>query len=324
VIRLIGLVGIALEYFLLIFLPTALVLSYLYLASLRGYLEGSQRGFKLAVLLGVILAWLAAIPGPLIFLGAFVTSLFLFSLVWWPNFHHFRELKGLVRDFMKFLKDPKSRFFEGCKSFSGCVLRFSVAWPAPATIASTLQGILAPTVLFATGYAINVNTNLPDFVKDKPYAKKLENFTRVIMTLIAWGYAIMNILKNILLPHWILMQEYILSGETSKLPLTARLMALLFGKTAAYVYGILIVALVAYTAYRIFRILSRAVGGPYTFTALAPIIGYALAANKLGEPMTSIGYALGMTIALKGIDLSATGRFLLKLEGINYKANIFI
>ncbi|UXD22877.1 hypothetical protein IPA_09155 [Ignicoccus pacificus DSM 13166] len=313
-VLLIGLVGIALEYFLVIFLPTALILSYLYLASLRAYLEGGSRGFKLAVLLGVILSWLAAMPGPLVFIGAYLTSLFLFSLVWWPNFEHSKTWRGKLEEFLDFIKRPKERFFEGCRTFSGCVLRFTASWPAPATIASTLQGFLAPLVLFATGYAINTNVEIPEFIKEKPYSEKIASAMRIIMTLIAWAYAVMNILKNLLLPHWVLVQEYIIAGETSKLPLTARLLAILFGKTAAYVYGALVVILAVYTAYRIYQLLSRVVGGPHTFTALAPVIGYALAANKLGEPMTSIGYALGMTIALKGIDLSGTGRFLLKLE----------
>ncbi len=316
-LTMLGLMGILLEYSLVIFLPIAILLSYLYLASLKGVLKGSQRATKLALLLGVMLLWLAAVPGPLVFIGAYLSAAFLFTLVWWPNFTHPPSIKEKVKAFLEVLKNPKSRFLEGCSTFSGCFLRFTASWPASATIASSLQGFLSPLVLFATGYLINMNMSVPSVIKlDKSLEEFLVKIMRIIMTLVAWALAIMNLLHNLLLPQWMLVQEYILAGETSKLPLSARLMALLFGKTAAYIYGILVVTLAVYTAFRIYQLLSKAMGGPHSFTALAPFIGYALAANKLGEPMTSFGYAIGMTVALKGIDLKRAGALALKLEGV--------
>ena len=307
-----GLIGIIIEYSFLLFFPIALVMSYLYLASLRAVLLGSNRAFKLAVLLGVMLIWLAAIPGPLVFLGAYLTAAFLTFLAWWPKFRKNEGIKEKLKAMYASLRALRRFFREGCGSLVGCLLRFTIAWPAAATLASTLQGFLSPLVMFIIGYIININIKIPDvFKNDEKLKNALTKVARIIMTFVAWGFAAMNILHNLLLPQWLLVQEYILSGEVSKLPLSARLMALIFGRTAAYVYGVMVVALAIYTALRIYQLISESIESPYVIVALSPFIGYAIAANKLGEPLTSLGYALGMTFALK---FSGLGRLITPLQ----------
>jgi len=312
-----GVVGILIEYFLVIFLPIALLLSYLYIASLRATLLGSSRAFKLSVLLGVMLVWLAAIPGPLVFLGAYLTSSFLVFLAWWPKFRKREKLLNTLKSTISYLKAIRVYFNEGCTSLLGCLLRFTAAWPAVATLASTLQGFLAPIVMFIIGYIININIKVPavGILDGNPeLANKLIKLLRVIMALVAWGFAIMNILHNLLTPQWLLIQEYIITGKVSKLPLSARLLAMLFGKTAAYIYGVMVVALALYTALRIYQLIAESIESPYVIVALSPLVGYAIAANKLGEPLTSIGYAVGMSVALRFPSLARLGDFFAKTE----------
>jgi hypothetical protein len=167
-----------------------------------------------------------------------------------------------------------------------------MVWPALAALASTLHPFVSPLVMFALGLILKPKStlNVPE---------KLQIINKIIVVIIvlaAWGFAIMNTLKNLLLPHWLLVQNYALSGEVSKLPLTARLMAKLFGKEAAYLYLALIVLLALYTVIRLNQVLPMS-EFKYAMVIISPFVGYAVSSNKLGEPLTSIAYAIGITMS---------------------------
>ncbi len=293
-----GLVGIAIEYTLALFLPVAAVLSYLYLASLRALLLNSRRAKNAATLLGMVLLWLSAIAGPITFLGALLVSVALFSLVWWPRLGKGRPS---IREALKALKpsELRERFKAGCATFSGCLIRYLLSWPAGAVFAVTLQGFLSPLVMFVLGYETNSSFEAPKFLKDEKLAGLVRRALRVIMTLVAWGFAVLNVISNVLMPRWLIIQERIVAGEVKGLPLTARLLSTFIGREASYVYGALVLVLALYTAYRAYQYVSRRLKDVYLMTVLSPFIAFAVSANKLGEPLTSVSYAIGMTLALK-------------------------
>ena len=278
-------IGIAIETSFLIFLPLVAFLSYLYLVGLRAIVEGLGKGPKLVVLTGVALVWLASVPGPVAFLGAFIITIALVVLAFFDNLKD--GLKRIARVFVpsKF----KKLLVEGCASQEGCAARYLAAWPALAALAASTEVISGPLTMFVLG-AISKPPEL------KGRLAAFNKLVALIMVLIAWGYAILNIIKNLVLPHWLLMQEYAISGEVSKLPLTARILAHFLGKEASYVYMALLITLAVYTASRVHSALKLEVRRD-VIAAIAPFVSYAVSMNKLGEPLTSVAYALGITLA---------------------------
>ncbi len=277
--------SVLIEFGFLLFIPLVLLLSYLYLAGLRGMLEGLEKGPKLALLTGVALLWLSAAPGPLAALGAFLGSLALAFVSFFDD-----VIQG-IKSFFKNLgfRKVKEKLLKGCSDDVGCLFRYLFAWPALAAVAASTEAVAGPLTMFVMGY----------LVKPPKLEGKLSAFNKlvsIIMLLIAWSYAVINTLKNLVLPHWLLVQEYAISGEVSKLPLTARILAKLFGKEAAYLYVAALLALAVYTVLRVHEAL-RSEKRREVMTTVSPFVAYAVSMNKLGEPLTSIAYALGMTLA---------------------------
>ena len=278
-------IGISIEAAFALFLPLVLALSYLYFAGLRGWLEGLQKGVRLSVLTGVALLWISLIPGPLTFLGALIASFVLVGITF------FKDVKSAVKAFGKILVPTKfvKLLKEGCNSDAGCLARYAAAWPALAALASTTEVVTAPLAMFIIGALTK-----PPSVKGR--LSFLNKIISLVMILVAWAYAIINTLKNLLLPRWLLVQEYALTGEVSKLPLTARLLAKLLGKEAAYLYVAILISLAAYTVVRLHSAL-EAERRREVMASVSPFVAYAVSMNKLGEPLTSIAYALGMVLA---------------------------
>jgi len=279
------LIGVLVESSFLVFLPLVVFLGYLYLAGLRGWVEGLKKGPKLATLTGVALLWLSVTPGPIAFLGALVITLALVVLTFFE-----KVLDGVKALFRAVLPSNFKKYvMEGCKSYEGCAARYVAAWPALAALAASTEVITGPITMFVLGAITK-----PPELSGKGAA--LNKFVALVMILVAWSYAVLNTLKNLLLPNWLLMQEYALSGEVSKLPLTAKILAMILGKEAAYVYTALLIALAVYTASRVHTALKLELRREVV-ASIAPFVAYAVSMNKLGEPLTSVAYALGLTFA---------------------------
>jgi len=279
------LIGILVESSFLVFLPLVALLGYLYLAGLRGWVEGLKKGPKLATLTGVALLWLSVVPGPIAFIGALTITLALVALTFFERV--WEGIKSLLKVIVP--SNFKKYVMEGCKSYEGCAARYVAAWPALAALAASSEVITGPITMFVLG-AITKPPELNGKVA------VLNRFIAFVMILIAWSYAVLNTLKNLILPNWLLVQEYALSGEVSKLPLTARILAMILGKEAAYAYTALLIALAVYTASRIHSALKLEFRREVV-ASIAPFVAYAVSMNKLGEPLTSIAYALGLTLA---------------------------
>jgi len=279
------LIGILIESTFLLFFPFVVVLSYLYLAGLKATVEGLKKGPRLAVLTGITLLWLATVPGPIAFAGALAITIAFVVLAFFENI-----VKGIIA-LLKLL-NPK-RFWEGllegCGSEEGCAARYLAAWPALAAAAATTQLITGPLTMFVLGMI-----SRPPKLSGR--LSHLSGLVGLAVVLIAWAFAVINVLKNLVLPQWLLTQEYAISGEVSKLPLTARLLASVLGREAAYAYVALLIALAVYTASRVHSALKPETRREVV-AAIAPFVAYSVSMNKLGEPLTSVAYALGLTVA---------------------------
>ncbi|WP_148202296.1 hypothetical protein [Ignicoccus hospitalis] len=290
--------GIIIETSFLMFIPLVLFFDYLYFAGLRAWLEGLSKGARLAVLSGVALFWIAFVPGPLTFVGAFVVSMALGVLAFFQN------VKEGIKTLLVVLSPTKARalLVEGCGSERGCFVRYLFAWPALAALAATAEALMGPLTM----YIIGLMTKPPSL---KGKLAVLNKLISIVIIIVAWAFAFINILKNLILPHWLLLQEYAVSGEVSKLPLTARLLAKVLGKEAAYVYVTMLVILAAYTAIRVHTALDPR-RRREIMAAISPFVAYAVSMNKLGEPLTSVAYAAGVTSAYfmrsRNIDVPAT------------------
>ncbi len=276
-------IGLLIELLTTSMLPISLIISYIYIASLRGFIEKGKNK-NLSLFLGVVLLWIAAIMGPISFVAAFLVSMVFVLLSWVSDIKYLIFINKIV----KRLKKAREEFRKGCTTTLGCILRFIVLWPALASIAVSTYVIMAPITMFIVGYLLKPRSSF------KGKLEPLNNLIAIGVVLVAWFYAVTNTIKNILIPRWLLIQNYALSGEVNKLPITARILAKYLGKEAAYIYVALLVALALYTVIRLHQTLPKS-KIKYSTALIAPFLGYAIASNKLGEPITSIAYALGIT-----------------------------
>ncbi len=273
------------ELLFMITFPFSLLLSYLYLASLKLILEGYRASYRLLFFTLSILLLIAMLPGPLSFLGALLVSLTIVIITW-------RGRGGFTIDLRKAWR-------EGCVSTWGCIVRYLVAWPALAAVSTSIYPFLAPIIAMAAAHVSLIN---------KP------SWFKKIYVLAAWAMAFMNTIKNILEPQWYEIQMEIIKGKEVKGLFSLEILTRLFGSIGVYLYAILILALTAYTAVQIYKMLRRNVTGAYAITLSAPIIGYAVATNKLGEPLTSFAYAFGATLIAIGINLTRASFIVKKIE----------
>ena len=265
--------------------PVSIIFSYLYLASLRLILEGERFSLRITVFSLTILLLIALLPGPLSFLGALLVSLIIVFVTW--------RGKG------QFTWNFKEAWREGCVTTLGCILRYLTAWPALAAVSTSIYPLLAPLIAMASAHVSLLN---------KP------SWFRKLYVLIAWLMAFMNLVKNLLEPRWYEIQMEIVKGKEVKGMLALELLTKFFGKVGVYLYASLILLITAYTAIQIYMMLRRNITGAYAITLAAPIIGYAVATNKLGEPLTSFAYAFGATLIAFGLDLTKTSFIVRKLE----------
>ncbi len=279
-------IGLIVELLTASMLPVALVLSYIYVAAMKGLIEKGKNK-NLTLFLGVILLWIAAVMGPITFVGAFLVSIAFILLSWVSDV---KRLLRVQRLFKK-LRLVREEFRRGCTTTMGCLLRFVALWPALASIAVSTYVVVAPIVMFIVGYLLKPRSSF------KGRLEPLNNIIALGVVLVAWFYAITNTIKNVLLPRWLLLQNYALSGEVSKMPITARLLAKYLGREAAYIYLALLIALALYTVVRIHQVIPKS-NVKYSVVLIAPFLGYAVASNKLGEPITSVAYALGITLSV--------------------------
>ena len=278
-------IGLIVELLTTSLLPLALVLSYAYVVALRAYVERGKMKHA-SLFLGVVLLWIAALMGPLTLVSAFVASLAFVLLIWTPKVN-IKIMKRLIDR----LKRAKEEFVKGCKTNFGCLLRFLALWPALGAVAVSTYAIMAPIIMFIIGYLLKPRQSF------KGPLSFLNNVIAIAIVLVAWFYAVMNTIENILLPKWLVLQNYALSGEVSKLPMTAKILAKYIGKEAAYAYIAILILLALYTVFRIHSVAPKS-ELKHAMTLFAPFLGYAIASNKLGEPLTSIAYALGITFSV--------------------------
>ncbi len=279
-------IGLIVELLTTSMLPVALILSYVYIAALKGLVEKGKNK-NLTLFLSIILLWIAAIMGPITFIAAFLVSLAFILLSWVSDVKRLLYLQRVIKK----LKLARVEFRRGCKTTLGCLLRFVALWPALASIAVSTYVIVAPIVMFVVGYLLKPRSSF------KGRLEPLNNIVALGVVLVAWFYAITNTIKNILMPKWLLLQNYALNGEVNKMPITARILAKYLGKEAAYIYLALLIALALYTVVRIHQVIPKS-DVRYSVVLIAPFLGYAVASNKLGEPITSVAYALGVTLSV--------------------------
>ncbi len=273
------------EVIFVITFPLSLFLSYLYLVSLRLILDGVRVSLRLTVFTLSILLLIALLPGPLSFLGALIVSLIIVFVTW--------RGKGT------FTWNFKEAWREGCTTTLGCILRYLTAWPALAAVSTSIYPLLAPLIAMAAAHVSLIN---------KP------SWFKKIYVLFAWSTAFINAIKNILEPQWYEIQMEIIKGKEVKGVMLLEILTKIFGAVGVYLYVISILIITAYTAVQIYRLLRRNIAGAYAVTLSAPIIGYAVATNKLGEPLTSFAYAFGATLMAFGVNLTKTSFIVRRLE----------